>query len=199
MSWYSDLGTVTMIDGGGHVRAVGWLSDTQPFPVGDVPGEFLTRLQEFGRRWSDSARALGWASLMGYHHCELCGGSMASGNFGVPWGTLLFVAPQMVTHYVEVHRYCPPLQFIRAVMESPMPGTEEYGVAVARFRELHEQFLQRQHEAQVDYSAQWAHEQGGSEESLRQAGERYFADGSPEIRERIRQALPGAATYRPRK
>jgi len=199
MSWFPDLGTVTMIDAGEHVRAVGWLSDAQPFPVGDVPGEFLTRLQEFSRRWSDSAIALGWGSFMGYHDCELCGGSMASGNFGVPWGNFLFVAPQMVPHYIEVHRYCPPHQFIRAVMESPLPGTEEYGVAVARFRELHEQFLKRQHQAQVDYAARWAHEQGGSEESIRQAGERYFGDCSPEICERIRHALPGAATDRPYK
>jgi hypothetical protein len=192
MTWYADLGTATMVDAGEHVRAVGWLSNQQPFPLGDVPPQFLGRLQVFARRWSDSARALGWGSFMGWHDCELCGGSTASGNFGVPCGDLLFVAPQVVPHYVEVHRYCPPPQFITAVMDSPLPGTEEYGVAVARFRELREQFLERQHQAQVDLAAQWAHEHCGTEKSIREAVNRYFGDCSPEICERIRQALPGA-------
>ena len=199
MSWYPDLGTVTMIDAGEHVRAVGWLSDTQPFAVGDVPGEFLTLLQEFGRRWSDSATALGWASSMGYHDCELCGGSMASGNFGVPWGNLLFVAPEMIPPYVEVHRYRPPAQFITALMESPLPGTDEYRVAVARFRRLHKQYRERQQQAQVDHAAMWAREQGGTEKSVREAALPYFGGCSPEICERIRQAFPDAGTDRPHK
>lgn len=199
MSLFPDLGTVTMIDAGEHVRAVGWLSDEQPFAVGDVPPEFLHRLRDFARRWCDSATALGWASFMGWHDCELCGGSVASGNFGVPYGDLLFVAPEMVPHYVEAHRYRPPDQFITALLESPLPGTDQYRVAVARFRRLHEQFREREHQAQVDHAARWAHEQGGTEESIRQAGNRYFGDCSPEICERIRQALPGAATNRPQK
>ena len=70
---------------------------------------------------------------------------------------------------------------------------------VARFRGLHEQFLQRQHLAQVDYAARWAHEQGGTEESILQAGNRYFGDCSPETCERSRQALPRAATNYPHK
>ena len=124
---------------------------------------------------------------------------MASGNFGSPGTIYCLSPPQMVPHYVEVHRYCPPHQFIRAVMESPLPGTEEYGLAVAHFRELHEQFLERQHQAQVSYAARWAHEQGGSEESIRQAGERYFGDCSAEICERIRKAFPLAAKDLPRR
>jgi hypothetical protein len=188
-----------MIDSGEHVRAVGWLSATQPFPVGDVPTEFLGRLQEFARRWRDSAHALGWGSFTGWHDCELCGGSQASGNFAVPYGDLLFVAPEMVPHYVEVHRYRPPAEFITALMESPLPGTATYRVAVARFRELHEQFLEREHHARVECAARWAYEQGGTEESIRQAGNRYFADCSPGICERIRQALPGATANRPHK
>lgn len=46
MSWFPDLGSVTMIDGGEHVRAGGWLSNKQPFPVGEVPSAFLGRLQD---------------------------------------------------------------------------------------------------------------------------------------------------------
>ena len=134
MSWFPDLGTVSMMESGEHVRAIGWLSTAQPVPVGDVPTEFLDRLQAFATRWGDSIRALRWPAAAGKHECELCGQCWAAGNFGVPHGGLLFVAPEMVDHYVEVHRYRPPDQFITAVMESPLPGTDEYRAAVAPFR-----------------------------------------------------------------
>jgi hypothetical protein len=49
---------------------------------------------------------------------------------------LLFVAPEMVAHYVEAHHYRPPAQFITAVTESPLPGTDEYRAAVASFRRV---------------------------------------------------------------
>jgi hypothetical protein len=196
MSWYPDLGTVTMIDGGEHVRAIGWLSEEHPFPVGDMPPEFLDRLREFAGRCSDSTRALGWGSFLGWHDCELCGGSRGRGNFGVPCGDLLFVAPEMVSHYVKVHRYRPPAEFITALMESPLPRTREYDAAAVRFRELHQQFLQRADQSRVHCAAQWAHERGGTEESIPQAAMSFFGDCSPRTCARIRRALPGAATGR---
>jgi hypothetical protein len=134
MSWFPDLGTVTMIVSGEHVRAIGWLSHEHPFPVGNVPIEFLGRLQCFASTWGDSIDALDWPIFCGGHDCELCGGSWMSGNFGVPYGDLLFVAPEMIAHYVQAHHYRPPAQFITALMESPLPGTDEYRAAVAPFR-----------------------------------------------------------------
>jgi hypothetical protein len=47
---------------------------------------------------------------------------------------VLFVAPEMVIHYVEQHKYLPPDEFILALTRSPLPGTDEYTVAVAMFR-----------------------------------------------------------------
>src|SRR5438034_4020922 len=138
MSWFPDMGTVTMIDAGDHVRAVGWLSATHPFAEGDVPAELLAGLKEFANRWGDSTEALGWGCYMGPHCCELCDRFMACGNFGVPSGGLLFVAPDMLHHYVEAHRYRPPDEFIAALMQSPLPGTDEYRAAVEPFRRLHE-------------------------------------------------------------
>ncbi len=134
MSWFPDMGTQTMIDGGDHIRAVGWLSAQQPFSQGEVPAEFRIRIREFADRWGDSTDALGWSVLMGPHCCEFCSRFMASGNFGVPHDGLLFVVPEMLPHYVEAHDYRPPDEFIAAVLESPLPGTPEYAVLVAPFR-----------------------------------------------------------------
>lgn len=196
MTWYPDLGTITMVDGGEHVRAVGWLSVKQQFSVGDMPRECLDRLHEFASRWRHSCRALGWPHFLGWHCCELCDGADGIGNFGVPNGDLLFVAPEMIGHYVEAHRYRPPAEFITALMESPLPGSDEYGIAVAPFRRLHEQYRVRQEQERVKLAAQWVREQGGGEMSISQACLRFFGDGSPEILERIRQALLGAGADR---
>jgi hypothetical protein len=136
MSWFPDLGTVTLIHSGDHVRAVGWLSFQQSFQQGDVPAEFLGRLRMYASRWGDSVDALNWPVCMGGHRCDLCGGCYTSGNFGVPQRDLLFVAPEMIVHYVAAHHYLPPSEFITAVMESPLPGTNEYRDAVAPFRRV---------------------------------------------------------------
>ncbi|AWM39418.1 hypothetical protein GobsT_22600 [Gemmata obscuriglobus] len=134
MSWFPDMGTACMIAHGDHVRAVGWLSDQHPFPTGDTPPEFLARLKEFCRRWDEGLGPLVWDVFMGPHRCELCGRCVASGNIGVPAGGVLFAAPEMIAHYVEVHKYAPPAEFVAAVLSAPLPGTREYAVAVAAFR-----------------------------------------------------------------
>jgi len=52
----------------------------------------------------------------------------------VPADGLLYVAPEMISHYVVDHDYLPPSELIEAVLRSPIPGTEEYTVCITRFR-----------------------------------------------------------------
>lgn len=136
MSWFPDMGTECMIGEGDHLRAIGWLSDQHPFPVGDTPPEFLARLREFCNNWGEGQDSLNWVMFFGPHECELCRSYMASGNIGVPGIGVLFAAPEMVAHYVEVHRYSPPPEFIAAVLSAPVPGTPEYHEAVSVFSTL---------------------------------------------------------------
>jgi hypothetical protein len=72
---------------------------------------------------------------LGVHTCELCNSNTAGGFIGVPAGPLLYVAPEMVGHYVEAHRYVPPIEFVTAVMKAPLPGSKEYAIAVLQFRQ----------------------------------------------------------------
>jgi hypothetical protein len=136
MTWFPDMGTTAMIDEGDHIRAAGRLSATHQFDEGDVSAEFLTRLKEFAKRSCESTEALGWGICMGPHCCDICGRFMAAGNFGVPSGSLLFVAPEMIVHYVDEHRYRPPEEFIEAVMNSSLPGSDEYRAAAEPFRQM---------------------------------------------------------------
>jgi hypothetical protein len=189
MSWFPDLGTSTQVDGGEHVRAVGWLSAQQPFPVGAVPTGLLDRLWEFAAKSNDSIDALGWGIAMGWHDCELCKGCSGTRNFGVPYGELLFVAPEMLPHYVEVHRYLPPAEFMSALMEAPLPGTDEYQALVVPFRRLHELYRERRRQERLELAARWVREQGGGEHAIREASIRFFGGSSTDTGELIRRAL----------
>ena len=58
------------------------------------------------------------------------------GCFAIPAGDLLFVAPDMVSHYVEVHGYLPPEEFVTAVLQTPALGSPQYAALVERFRDF---------------------------------------------------------------
>ncbi len=136
MTYYPDLGQASGIDAGPHVRAVGWLDDEHEFATGEPAADFVKKLRKLTRKSARSGIALGWPFAMGFHTCELCGELSASYNLGVPAGELLYVAPEMISHFVEEHAYLPPREFIEAVLRSPIPGWLRYRLAVARFRNL---------------------------------------------------------------
>jgi hypothetical protein len=113
--------------------AVGWLDRDHPFLQGEVAPEFVARLKAFALRYGESMRALGLGGMGGCHTCQFCGTAVGFGSFGVPCGTQLYSAPDMIAHYVEQHRYAPPAEFIAAVLACPLPGTPEYIEAVQPF------------------------------------------------------------------
>ena len=147
MSWYADFSNETMVAIGDHVRAIGWLSSDQPYPKSGVPPAFVARLRQFVRLASQSAATLSFPAFGGFHTCELCEQVHDCQNLGVPAGPLLYIAPAMIGHYVEQHEYCPPAEFVAAVMASPLPDTVEYAAAVEEFGQLHkrwwEEFIKR--------------------------------------------------------
>jgi hypothetical protein len=142
VTFYPELGPATQVAAGNHIRAVGWLSGRHPYPQGSAPAEFVERLTQFAERSAESTAAFHWPKFFGSHTCELCprpAGRHAEDhrpeghlNFGVPAGDILFVAPALIVHYVEAHRYAPPPEFIAAVLAAPLPGTAQYATAIAR-------------------------------------------------------------------
>lgn len=117
------------------LKAVGWLDNKHDFPKGDVPGEFVTRLQEFCRR--------PFVVTFGVHYCEFCAddyhgtyilhdqgkvflGSTDIAVFDEPQSKIAYIAPDMVYHYVVDHNYLPPEAFVKAILNSPIPDTPEY-------------------------------------------------------------------------
>jgi hypothetical protein len=136
MTFVPDLSESTMVCAGNHVRAIGWLSKDHDYATGNSTIEFASRLAEICDDWSVCAKELGFGFLMGWHTCEFCGRFRATGNIGVPAGDLLYVAPEMIHHYVTIHRYSPPPEFVDAVMACPAPRTSEYQQLALPFRDL---------------------------------------------------------------
>jgi hypothetical protein len=130
LMYYPDLGSETMIVSGPGVRAIGWLEQEQPFPIAETPFEFHRRLAGFARDWSISSRACHWPVCAGPHVCSLCGAVQGYGEFAVPGDGVMYVAPYLISHYVEAHGYCPPSEFIEAVVRCPPFESAEYSEAV---------------------------------------------------------------------
>jgi hypothetical protein len=134
---------MTPVAEGEHVRAVGWLHPDHPYTTGEVPGEFVVRLKEFVARSAQSAEALWFGAAAGLHTCEFCGQVHGVNNFGVLGDDALFVAPEMVVHYVQRHGYRPPEEFIAAVLRSPLPDTDEYQLLSEPYWHMHREFIER--------------------------------------------------------
>ena len=145
MSYFPDLGPETQGVQGEHIRAVGWLHPDYPYTKGEVSAEFLARLKDFASMCAASGDALYFGAMGGVHHCEFCGKALGSTTFGVPSGDVLFVAPDMILHYVQRHEYSPPAEFVAAVLKSPLPDTEEYQLITEPFWHIHEQRVRREY------------------------------------------------------
>ncbi|WP_217561224.1 hypothetical protein [Streptomyces sp. GbtcB6] len=102
---------------------VGWLEGDQEFTTGDVSADDLAILADIGRLKQKKSR--------GYHYCTICTEKTdryaESPRFGTRYqlgsaeirvvsddGTL-YVAPNLIIHYISDHGYLPPAEFISAV------------------------------------------------------------------------------------
>jgi hypothetical protein len=150
MTYHPDMGRDAMVADGEHVRAIGWLHPAYPYTQGEVAAEFLSRLKGFVALARKSSEALLFGRLMGFHTCEFCDQVNGYHNFGVPDDGVLFVAPEMIVHYIEQHGYRPPDEFIAAVFKSPLPGTEEYERLTEPFRQLQRQRFRKMRDRSSD-------------------------------------------------
>ena len=134
MSFYPDLSPYTY-----HVEEVNskllnisWLSVKHPFPNGSVSEAFLTQL------WTYCEKSVN--DFRGFHQCDFCKATqptsvtrngkelrLGAAEVWVPGNNgIVYIAPNLVYHYVTVHDYMPPREFIDAVLDSPQPNTSAY-------------------------------------------------------------------------
>lgn len=122
--YFEDLGTIAYFACGDNVRAVGWLEAGRRYAHGSVSPPFLSALK------AHVSSAYQPVVFMGVHRCSICleAGQSKRGHYNllIPTQDLLYVAPELVVHYVEDHGYQPPAEFIEAVLSCPTQESPEY-------------------------------------------------------------------------
>jgi hypothetical protein len=123
----ADLSTCAGFARGDEVRAIGWLDAAHPYPRGPVPRRFRAALRKHTRTTVQVVLS------GGSHRCNLCSRRRQYWwpraclyNLIVPAAGRLYVAPELVTHYVAAHGYRPPDEFVAAVLACPPQGSEAY-------------------------------------------------------------------------
>ncbi len=115
MAFFEDLSPYAYFhpepDPSGTVN-VGWLDWSHPIPVGDTPELFRAKLRRLCERRTKRTT--------GQYLCPFCWGTERPTSWTelrVPGrGERVYASPSIVHHYVDVHRYKPPQEFIDAVM-----------------------------------------------------------------------------------
>lgn len=118
-----------------NLIAVGWLDREFPYTKGDVSLDFKKKLEIF------CVKAM--IRDFGVEMCTLCENNefvnivVETGKKVQLFGTYeiripsknrnkIYAAPDFIIHYVTVHTYKPPQEFIDAVLSAPLPGTPEF-------------------------------------------------------------------------
>jgi hypothetical protein len=136
MTYFADLSDYTYMNSDYSSRPatknVGWLGEGNAFEVAEPSEELLDKLWSFCK--------ISVAQTRGIHRCEFCIGKNV--HFSERNGDALllgsseirvfgedkhiYAAPTLIYHYVKVHGYKPPQEFIQAVMRGPAPSEHDY-------------------------------------------------------------------------
>lgn len=142
--YYSDLSpsyyNVTYNDKPARVLNVGWLEKGQPYSQGETTEKFRRKLLDFCLKVD--------YTTFGIHECDFCEdeservakATINQGYDRLRLGSseilvcgqenILYLAPDLIYHYVVDHDYQPPDEFIQSVLSSPLPDTTEYQAAI---------------------------------------------------------------------
>lgn len=117
MAWFPDLAPFTGLPGRDLV-AVGWLQKGKPYPKAKrVDQELANRLI------NGAFREPRLRTQRREHRCDLCRRNAIArfgrGELFVVTSDRVFVAPELLVHYVQAHGYQPPKAFVAAVKDAP--------------------------------------------------------------------------------
>jgi hypothetical protein len=142
MTYYVDLSDYTYHCAAFYrpgTKNVGWLASGHKFEKAEPTEAILNELWNFCK--------VSVAQMRGIHECEFCsdehsyyaernGEHLLLGTSEIrvfPKQGAIYAAPTLIYHYVMAHKYKPPDEFVRALVEGPAPPNQEY---FDRLREL---------------------------------------------------------------
>lgn len=117
------------------LRAIGWLEHPHHFNTGATPSAFVSKLQSLVQQ---TRAAFSHYIFRGGMICSICkaaglnspGPIWSQENIFVPGNGVVYVAPGGIVHYIEVHSYLPPKEFIDAVLRCPDCNSSEFREAL---------------------------------------------------------------------
>jgi hypothetical protein len=130
-----------------EVRNIGWLDTDHAYAKGVPSGILVSKLRDIICARSSHSNAH-VNVIRGIHLCNLCGEKRVEVNCRsskvilgmseilIPASHGYFASPSMVLHYIELHQYAPPQEYISAVMNfdlgEPFIAQEAYDNLVAQ-------------------------------------------------------------------
>lgn len=102
------------------LRAIGWLDPFHEFERGEVPEAFRLKLSQL------LLKAWHPFPYSGGQVCGMCEGIYGQQNLFVPCDSCIFVAPDLIGHYIAEHNYRPPTVFQEAVAACPPMLSDDY-------------------------------------------------------------------------
>ncbi|MBQ8188500.1 MAG: hypothetical protein IJZ44_01850 [Lachnospiraceae bacterium] len=117
-----------------NVINIGWLGEAGCFPQGNVSDEFLMNLWEYYKCPIFSTRKIYqnekldgyWKFFVAiFNGREIGLGSSEVRVLDKERG-VVYASPNLIIHYIVNHNYCPPQEYIKAVIEGPKPNSKDY-------------------------------------------------------------------------
>lgn len=97
------------------VKSVGWLGGSKTFRTGTLESELLSRLLDICE--NSTSR-----QTRGLHKCPFCDHQamagkrvLGSAEVWVKGKSCIYAAPDMIAHFVAIHHYLPPPEFVEAL------------------------------------------------------------------------------------
>jgi hypothetical protein len=140
--YFPDLGLLRYHEGAFRAEnwsapllAVGWLEHPHVFPKGVIDDAVISKLKDLVEQ---TRRYQEFSSFLGVMDCTFCravnlpgpGPIWSQENVFIPGRNAVYVAPGGILHYIEQHSYCPPSEFLNAVLQCPNLATPMYRDAI---------------------------------------------------------------------
>lgn len=132
MSYFEDLTRYSYAEGCEDAYNIGWLAHGHDFKVTDPGEDDLNKLWEICKVSIRQTRGL--------HGCDFCssgfpivaerhGARLLLGGAEIrvfsPAG-VVYAAPTLLFHYMSIHHYCPPDEFLHALRYGDIPPSDRY-------------------------------------------------------------------------
>ena len=131
--YYPDLSPWHGYQLDGAFKSIGWISKDHPFQKSELTPEVLSALRAYMKE------PVSFWMACGVHRCEFCPpagpwtwNNTSNREIWVPTIDVLYVAPVLILHYVEIHQYKPPDEFIDALMACPRQLSDEWRALTGR-------------------------------------------------------------------